>query len=175
MWQERLHGLSYSDCRVSVDGTDFRILEPEPFDRKWFSHKFKTAGLRYEVAICIRTGMMVWVNGPFAAGSWPDLRIFKAHLLPNLLSGEKVIADRGYRHVSCVYTFGENDIFCARVRARHETCNRRLKEFGVLSQRFRHRLTRHVDCFYAVANAVHVSMTTGETSLFPCNVLFASS
>ena len=32
----------------SVDGRDFQIFEPEPFDTKWFSNKFKATGLRYE-------------------------------------------------------------------------------------------------------------------------------
>jgi hypothetical protein len=39
---------------VTVDGTDFRINEPTDFSTKWFSHKFKDPGLRYEVAISIK-------------------------------------------------------------------------------------------------------------------------
>jgi hypothetical protein len=35
---------------VTVDGTDFRINEP--------SHKFKGPGLRYEVAISIKGGIL---------------------------------------------------------------------------------------------------------------------
>jgi hypothetical protein len=34
-----------SKCHVSVDGTDFRIHEPSPFSPRWYSHKFKGAGL----------------------------------------------------------------------------------------------------------------------------------
>jgi hypothetical protein len=41
---------------VIVDGTDFRINEPTDFSTKWFSHKFKGPGLRYEVAISIKGG-----------------------------------------------------------------------------------------------------------------------
>ena len=46
-------------CFISLDGTDFRILEPSPFDPKWYSHKFKGAGVRYEVGICLKTGWIV--------------------------------------------------------------------------------------------------------------------
>ena len=59
-------------CKITVDGTDFRIQEPSPFDPKWYSHKFRGPGLRYEIGVCIKTGWIVWVNGPFPAGAWPD-------------------------------------------------------------------------------------------------------
>ncbi|OQR85768.1 hypothetical protein ACHHYP_11418 [Achlya hypogyna] len=29
---------------VSLDGTDFRIMEPTPFDSKWYRHKFSGPG-----------------------------------------------------------------------------------------------------------------------------------
>jgi hypothetical protein len=38
---------------VTVDGTYFRINEPTDFSTKWFSHKFKGPGVRYQVAISI--------------------------------------------------------------------------------------------------------------------------
>jgi len=40
----------------SVDGTDCQIQEPLLFNAKWYSHKFKGPGLRYEVGVCISTG-----------------------------------------------------------------------------------------------------------------------
>ena len=35
-------------CKITVDGTDFRIQEPAMFDPKWYSHKFRGPGLRYK-------------------------------------------------------------------------------------------------------------------------------
>lgn len=35
---------------VSLDGIDFRILT---LTKKWFSHKFKGTGMRYELGIAI--------------------------------------------------------------------------------------------------------------------------
>ncbi|EFX65878.1 hypothetical protein DAPPUDRAFT_332746 [Daphnia pulex] len=55
---------------VSLDGTDFRIMEPTEFDPKWWSLKFKDPVLRYEVALCIRTGHIMWVNGGLPCGKW---------------------------------------------------------------------------------------------------------
>ena len=82
---------------MTVDGTDFRIQQPHPFNKKWYSHKFKGPGLRYEVAVCIQTGDVVWINGPFPCGKWPDLKIFQLRLKHMLGPEEKVEADDGYR------------------------------------------------------------------------------
>jgi len=58
---------------ISVDGVDFKVPEHGP---EFSSHKFaKKSGLRYEVGLCILTGDIVWINGPYACGHWPDLSI----------------------------------------------------------------------------------------------------
>ena len=59
-------------CKITVDGTDFCNQEPAPFNPKWYSHKFKGPGLHYKIGVCIKTRWLVWVNGPFPAGAWPD-------------------------------------------------------------------------------------------------------
>ena len=84
------------DCWVSEDGTDFRVLERVPFDRKWFSHKFKGPGLRYEIGLSIRDGIIVWAHGPFPCGAWTDLRIFRSNLKHRLKHGEHVLTDAGF-------------------------------------------------------------------------------
>ena len=81
---------------VTVDGTDFSIYEPKPWNKKWFSVKHNGAGLRYEVAICIQTGWIVWTNGPFPCGACHDITIFRSGLKPLLLLWEQVEADDGY-------------------------------------------------------------------------------
>ena len=78
---------------MSVDGTDFKIQQPQIFDKKWFSHKFKGPGLRYEVALNIQTGDIVWSHGPFPPGAHTDLAIFLQGLAHKLKPGEKVKAD----------------------------------------------------------------------------------
>ena len=88
-------------CLVSVDEVDFEITEPYPYDREWsrrcFSPKFKGPGVRYEIALCILTGDIVWVNGPFACGQWSDWKFFsEGGLASNLDPNERVEADDGY-------------------------------------------------------------------------------
>ena len=158
-----------SICKITVDGTDFRICEPTPFDPKWYSHKFKGPGLRYEVGICIQTGEIVWVNGPFPCGDYPDLRIAREGLIYALAATpgikEMALADGGYNDG---YEFfetptGANDAdqyMKSVARARHETINKRLKDYGALGKRFRHSRHLHGKVFYAVANLTHLAMST---------------
>jgi hypothetical protein len=88
-------------CKLKVDGVDFMLQEPWPWDRHYdplfFSHKSHGAGYRYEMGVCIQTGHIVWVNVPFKCGAWPDLNIFCRDLKDRLAPGEKFEADSGYR------------------------------------------------------------------------------
>ena len=97
VWNNRFRNNIGNTCLVTVDGTDFRINEPTPFWPGWKSFKFNGPGVRYEVAVCIRSGDLVWINGPFPCGHWPDLKIFRHALVFELQDGEKVEADKGYR------------------------------------------------------------------------------
>ena len=58
-WENRFHGYHCGLCLVTVDVTDFWICEPMPFAKDFYSHKFAKAGLRYEVGVCIQTGLIV--------------------------------------------------------------------------------------------------------------------
>eukprot|EP00977_Amphora_coffeiformis_P003568 scaffold697_cov104-Amphora_coffeaeformis.AAC.2 len=127
-FDNRFNSDNGSLCKISVDGTNFQIQEPTPFNRKWFSEKYNGPALRYEIGICIQTGWIVWVNGPFPGGSWPDQRIAKEFLFHNLQNGEEVLADRGYSG-HFVHKPGQHwqipgmERQKATVRARHEVIN----------------------------------------------------
>jgi hypothetical protein len=152
-------------CFVTVDGTDCRIQEPTPFDKKWYSHKFKGPGVRYEVAVCIQTGWIVWVNGPYMCGRYPDLKIARDRLHYYLLEGEMYIADGGYRDgrefANTPTGLNNPEERYKRVaRARHETVNSRLKQFMALSGTFRNDLTKHHTCFMAIANCTQIDIAS---------------
>ena len=68
---------------------------------------------------------------------------------------EMTVADEGYND-------GNYFIHDRRIMSRHETVNRRLKQFGVLSQRFRHDRHLHPPCFHAVANLTQLMIANGE-------------
>lgn len=159
---------------VSVDGTDFEIAEPGKFtreySRQWYSHKFKGAGVRYEVGLCIKTGDIVWVSGPYECGTWSDLRIFRDGLLHYLDENERVEADKGYGGDDPEFTrtpggFTRQEgklVRQAEVRSRHEHVNKRFKQWGVLKKRFRHDLGNHSSVFRAVSVITQLAFSLGE-------------
>ena len=150
---------------VSLDGTDFRIMEPTEFDPKWWSHKFNGPGLRYEVALCILTGDIVRVNGGLPCGEWPDLRLARNAFIDNLQPGERALADQGYRD-PLYFEFANGDQRRQKILARHETVNSRIKMFCCMGQRFRHSLYLHPRFFHAVVNLIQLMIQNGEP-LFP--------
>ena len=150
-----------SVCKVTVDGTDFKINEPTPFDSKWYSHKIKHAAVRYEVVVSIQKGWIVAWNGPYPAGKWSDLKIARHSLVHELDPGEKVLADKGYRDSSGIFvtpTGGHTNLdrMKADARARHETINVRVKCWKILEQRYRHNVSSHGMVFGAVVNIVQL-------------------
>jgi DDE superfamily endonuclease len=160
-----------SACKVTVDGTDFRIMEPSPFDPKWLSEKFNGPGVKYEVAVCIQTGWIVHTNGPYPCGQWHDLTVARDDLCYKIADSvdrnEMALADGGYADG---YHFFETPTghnnwdqrMKAEARARHETINRRFKMWSVLGQRFRGKPECHEEYFNAVANLTQfLIMTSG--------------
>jgi hypothetical protein len=83
--------------------------------------------------------------------------------------GERVEADEGYRGHPYKIKFPGNDANPAenrgmqgRVRARHKTLNGWLKNWGILSQVFRHHITMHGDVFRACAVVMQLTIQVGE-------------
>lgn len=164
LWENRFMNDVGNVCKISVDGTDFQIYEPKPFWKGWHSHKFRGPGLRYEVGLCLRTGFIVWISGPFPCGAWPDLKIFREDLIHYLEEGEMVEADAGYRGEPARVKLpsDDDDGMGAVARARHETVNKRLKQWGCLHRVFRHRKVKHQVVFTAVAVITQQALENGE-------------
>ena len=132
-----------SECLMSVDCTDFKIQEPRPFNPNFFSHKINHAVFKYEVAVCIQTGWIVWGAGPFPAGDYSDLEVFCLYLKTYLSNGEHVECDHGYNgdYNVCTPSDYEGNVgwrqMKGQARARHEAINGKLKEFNILAGRSR--------------------------------------
>jgi hypothetical protein len=162
---------------ITVDGTHCPIEEPslDNFDeqRKYCSHKFKSAGLDYEVALSIFEQKCVWVAGPYPAGKH-DLTIFRHGLKQKMLDARaasgvqyRALADKGYRgeaeliSISTSQDTEEVRTFKGRALSRQETFNTRLKFFDCLDERFRHGIEKHSHCFYACVVIVQLQMDNG--------------
>jgi hypothetical protein len=164
-------------CFISIDGTDCPVMEPWPFDKKWYSKKMNGPAVKYEVGVCIRTGEIVWFKGPFCA-SVNDATIFKEDLAHRLCDDEGVETDAGYKGHDAFKSkqtsvSREQRKQKSQVRARHEIINSRLKQFNVLNFPFRHlklgsndMLHKHGICFAAIAVITHLKMLVGEGTTY---------
>ena len=124
-------------------------------------------------------GKLLGIFGPFVATA-PDIKIFDATIPPYLISGEKVLADKGYqgsphalspfkrrarpRRVSGQPTPEQPPYrllerkFNALLRARRvhiERVFRRMKQFTCLTQTWRHPLEKHPKVIAAVGKLVN--------------------
>ena len=151
---------------MTIDGTDMPVALG--FNKAFFGAKFNHSGLKYEVGICIATGYIVWINGPFRCGE-NDINISRTALIGALDRDEAAVADEGYRgephHIRTPQTGSQNEKAMQDVaRARHETVNSRLKDFDILgAQYFRHDSIFHSSCFRAVAVLTQLKFEHGET------------
>lgn len=183
LWENRKINDIGNDCLSSVDGVDCSRTWPSYYnhkgklkkDKRYYTHKFKAGGLRYEVALSIRSSDIVWIAGPYLPGIWNDLAIFRLGLMYMLEDGERIEADDGYKgecpqYVKCprgVTRRKDKKKMKARVRMRHETINERLKNYTCLEKLFRHSDEKHALCFRACAVLVQLAMEGGE-ELFDC-------
>jgi hypothetical protein len=157
-----------SRCKISVDGTDCPINEPGEFSSRWYSHKFKGPGLRYEICICIQTGWIVWKNGPYPCGPFPDLTIARHKLHGAMDEGEMYVADRGckddWEYGDCPTGYNTpGQRMKSIVRARHESVNARIKKFKILSTPFRNQLKLHYMVFHTIVNVLQMEIESGNT------------
>ena len=97
-----------NDCTMTVDETDFRIPQKGP---TFASHKYAgKSAVRYELGVDIIAGNLVWIQGPYPAGTYNDIKIFNQCLRHFLEPGKQVEADEDYRgHVDKVKGPG-NDV-----------------------------------------------------------------
>tara|TARA_B110001450_G_scaffold248642_1_gene265077 strand:- start:273 stop:866 length:594 start_codon:yes stop_codon:yes gene_type:complete len=84
-------------CMMSVDCLDCVVREPGTRMSQWdlgmYSEKHNGPGFKYEVGVCIKTGFMVWVNGPYKAATH-DKPLFEDALEKRLLPWELVVFRR---------------------------------------------------------------------------------
>jgi len=168
-----------NDCTCSVDGTHCPTVRltagaskaakkkgpgaKDPF----YSWKLNGLGLAYEVVLSIIGGDIVMINGPYPAVT-NDLQMSRDNLRQHLEeAGEKVEADDGHRGEPALVNpkFASSDESAAmqsRVRHRHETVNKRLKQFNCLTAAFHHGVLYHQCCFFAVAVLTQLAIEDGE-------------
>ncbi len=126
--------------------------------------------MRYEVGVCINTGWIVWMNGPYPCGDWPDLSIAKAFLHHVLSPGEMYVANGTYRAAQALQpsqglTQVEDD-YMAVCRACHETVSRKFKMFQSIQNTFKREVTKHGLFTHAIANVIQLGIMCEEVCVF---------
>ena len=94
-------------------------------------------------------------------------------MIAALDDGEQVEADRGYKgeplFIRTPYELENCPVArrqSALVRARHETVNKRFKQFECLKRVYRHDLEQHTDVFRACAVITQLAVKHGGEPLF---------
>ncbi|KAJ3280198.1 hypothetical protein HDU76_009248 [Blyttiomyces sp. JEL0837] len=170
-----LHGINMEDRWVKwnldkpscyLDGLDVIIRERRPIDKGLYSHKFHHAGYRYQVATALGISAIVLVAGGLPCGSWSDMKMARQFVFPLLEEGEWIAADRGYRGDRRIISYVSGTGAAVRrhneniknMKARHETVNKRLKDFNILVVPFRGDIGRHNIVFAAVAEVTNIKL-----------------
>jgi hypothetical protein len=156
---------------MSVDGTHVWIQEPThdelSQDPKYFSKKIHHAGMTFELGVSL-TGGLIWINGPFPAGT-NDIRVFRkpGGLKEKLQAlGKMAIGDRGYRgEPDLISFFNPEDSkgvakFKCRALMRHEVFNWKIKTFEALRGRFRHSKEKLAIAFKAICVISQLKLET---------------
>ena len=161
-----------NDCVMSINGMDFRVPQTGTAIRgnAFASHKYEgKSALRYEIGVSILGGDLVWIQGPYPAGAFNNVKIFNKVLRCFLKPGERVEADNGYVGAADKIKCPDNP--CnpvanegkqSRVRSRHKTINGHFKTWGILSQVYRHDIRHHSEVFRAVAIITQLAIENGS-------------
>ena len=118
------------------------------------------------MGVCIQTGHIVWINGPFRAGL-DDLSIARQAVVRVVERGEKVEADGGYEgkphYISTPAdaVTGKQAKMKSSARHPHEHGNSCLKIFKILEKPFRNDLEKHSLVFRAVAVITQLNIEIG--------------
>ncbi len=109
------------------------------------------------------------IQGPYPVGKYTDIKIFNKVLRHFLDPGEQVKAYEGNvghpDKIKCPQNVGNTAAKWAmqgRVRVHHEMLNRWLKNWGILSQVYRHDIMQHGNIFRACAVVMQLTIKNGE-------------
>ncbi len=173
VFESRKDSGSLNDCLISVDGIDVRIPQQGPAipGNPFTSFKFKRkCGLQYKIGVDILAGNIVWVNGPYAAGKYTDIKFFCHGLAHWLDEHERVEADNGYigeapqkvKCLGCMLNPTKNQAMQNWVRSRHKSLNGQLKNWAILTSLYHHGLMEHGNVFGVNAVITQISINVGE-------------
>ncbi|KAI9318832.1 hypothetical protein BDR26DRAFT_1016149 [Obelidium mucronatum] len=171
-WDSRFENWNSLQPSCYVDGVHCYAEERRPIRRSDYSHKLNRAGWAFEIATALGVSKIVHVSGGVPAGDWPDLKLARSMLVPRLLPGERVAADKGYREQGGNGSFvtpvtnrandpviDTHNIVLKKMGARHETVNKRMKDYQILKS-YCGKREEFPKVFFVVANLTQIKLRT---------------
>jgi len=149
-----------------VDVTECPIERPFLNEWEFFSGKKRRHTLKYEIAVHIQTGRIVWIAGPFR-GSVHDLTIARNGFIHNLFHNEQVLGDKAYvgdpRFIApfrpaCTTAQEHFNYIVSCKRLLVEQVIKRIKHFHAVCHEWRQSLPLHGIVFKVIANIVVMSL-----------------
>jgi hypothetical protein len=172
-WEERLSGRKYhGNAFAVIDGTVCPLQVPNQWElqKPWFSPKHGIHCIKYEIAVRISDGQIVWVAGG-VWGSVHDLTLVRnTGLLERLVPGERIYGDKGYighHRIWCPYKGRTDNLtydqicwnrYLNPLRTRVENSLNRIHKFNVLNYPWRGELHTHLDVFRVCAQIAAVDI-----------------
>jgi hypothetical protein len=176
-WQDRLDANSaeglLQGIYTIIDATECIIQRPSDPDlqRYMFSSKKKRHGLKYEIAVRISDGRIVWIKGPCAARIHDLAFHYQCGLQQHLQVGENMLGDKGYQGASHIVVPWKKPrgqelnamqvafnrlVGSARIIVEHAIG--RIKNFLCLRTPWRHALHLHPIAFSVCAQIAQIGM-----------------
>jgi hypothetical protein len=154
---------------MALDVTECPVHQPLDYEeqKKFYSGKAGTHTVKYELAVEVHTGLLVWFQGPYY-GATHDLTIVRqSGILDFLLPSEFILADKAYvgehklvtafKNPSTPDEHAINSIFYAQ-RTIVENSFQRFKSFQFTQQHWRHGIELHFIAMKALAQIVNIDI-----------------
>lgn len=92
-----------------------------------------------------------------------DLKLAREAYVLSVNDNELTLADKGYKDANFfILPSEQNTVYHNLIMSRHETVNKRIKQFNILKMPFRNHLEKHPLVFHAVTNITQVIIENGE-------------
>lgn len=105
----------------------------------------------------------MWKHGGYPCGAYPDLKLARDAYIHSVDRGEMTLADKGYKDNRFFLLPNElNGNYHKKIMARHETVNKRLRQYKILKNTFRNTLKKHPTVFHAVVNLTQLTIQYEE-------------
>jgi hypothetical protein len=157
---------------MPINGTNFSI--PQIMKAKignWFaSHNYSIKStLCYKIVVSILGGDLVWIQDPYPARHFSNIKIFNKVLRHFLEPGKQVEVDNSYVGAATKIKCPDNPCnpvgnkgIKSHSKSQPETINGCFRTWGILKRMYCHNIRRHGEVFWAIAIITQLAISNGS-------------